>query len=205
MTDAELTYEDWLRQGSKLGLAGRNAGWWLGDWLRYGTTRYGSKYAAAARTTGYDRQTLMNMVYVATRFEFSRRRENLSWSHHAELAALDAEDQERWLDRAAAERFSVRDLREMLLSSKQPAGRASARRAAAATVTPHANGRARALTGHDLPLPHRRDEPRRDDFRRRHEVHDVREEMTTPRPRAESARKQRGAHIVYPRGERQAC
>jgi len=115
-------------------LAGRNAAWWIGDWLRYGTARYGSKYAAAARTTGYDRQTLMNMVYVATRFEFSRRRENLSWSHHAELAAFDIDQQERWLDRAAAERFSVRDLREMLSSSKQPAGRASTRRAAAVNM-----------------------------------------------------------------------
>ena len=139
MADADLTYEDWLRQGSKLGLAGRNAAWWIGDWLRYGTTRYGSKYTAAARTTSYDRQTLMNMVYVATRFEFSRRRENLSWSHHAELAALAVADQERWLDRAAAERFSVRDLREMLLSSKQPAGRSSARRAAAPNIAPRAN------------------------------------------------------------------
>ena len=136
MANAELTYEDWLRQGSKLGLAGRNAAWWIGDWLRYGTRRYGSKYAAAARTTSYDRQTLMNMVYVATRFEFSRRRENLSWSHHAELAALAVADQDRWLDRAAAERFSVRDLREMLLSSKQPAGRASARRTAVPDMAP---------------------------------------------------------------------
>jgi len=139
LADAELTYEDWLRQGSKLGLAGRNAAWWIGDWLRYGTARYGSKYAAAARTTGYDRQTLMNMVYVATRFEFSRRRENLSWSHHAELAAFDPDKQERWLDRATAERFSVRDLREMLLSTKQSAGRTSTRRAAAANIAPDSN------------------------------------------------------------------
>ena len=123
LADAELTYEDWLRQGSKLGLAGRNAAWWIGDWLRYGTARYGSKYAAAARTTGYDRQTLMNMVYVATRFETSRRREDLSWSHHAELAALAPGEQDRWLDHATAERLSVRDLREELASLQRSAGR----------------------------------------------------------------------------------
>jgi len=139
LPDAELTYEDWLRQGSRLGLAGRSAAWWIGDWLRYGTARYGSKYAAAARTTGYDRQTLMNMVYVATRFDFSRRRENLSWSHHAELTALDVEEQEYWLDRATAERFTVRDLRELLLSGKQPAGGSSGRYAAAADTAPGSN------------------------------------------------------------------
>jgi hypothetical protein len=114
-----LSYEEWLRQGSRLGLAGRNASWWVGDWLRYGTHRYGKKYTAATQVTGYDRQTLMNMVYVATRFDISRRRENLSWSHHAELAPLDQDEQDHWLDRAAAEKLSVRDLREELSSVKK--------------------------------------------------------------------------------------
>lgn len=123
--EADLQYEDWLRYGSRLGLAGRNAAWWVGDWVRYGTGRYGSKYAAAARVTGYDRQTLMNYVYVATRFEFSRRRENLSWSHHAELAALELEAQEKWLDRSERERLTVRDLREAV-SSKGDDGRSEA-------------------------------------------------------------------------------
>src|ERR1700722_16757964 len=81
---AELGYEEALREGTRLGLAGRSAAWWIGDWVHYGSSRYGTKYALAARVTGYDRQTLMNMVYVASRFEFSRRRENLSFSHHAE-------------------------------------------------------------------------------------------------------------------------
>jgi hypothetical protein len=118
----QLPYDEWLRQGSRLGLAGRNAAWWIGDWLQYGTARYGTKYSAAARVTGYDRQTLMNMVYVAGRFEFSRRREDLSWSHHAELASLEAEQQERWLDHAERERLSVRDLREEL-ATKVPGRR----------------------------------------------------------------------------------
>jgi hypothetical protein len=125
---ADLAYDEWLRQGARLGLAGRSAGWWVGDWVHYGTARYGSKYTAAARVTGYDRQTLMNMVYVATRFDFSRRRENLSWSHHAQLAALEVEQQELWLNRALEEKLSVRDLRDLL----QPAGtRPSPRRVAA--------------------------------------------------------------------------
>ena len=54
----------------------------------------------------------MNMVYVASRFDMRRRRQNLSWSHHAELAALDPDQQDYWLDRAESERLSVRCLRE---------------------------------------------------------------------------------------------
>jgi hypothetical protein len=144
----ELAYDEWLHQGARLGLAGRSAGWWVGDWVRYGTARYGNKYSAAARVTGYDRQTLMNMVYVATRFQISRRREHLSWSHHAHLAALEVEEQERWLDYSTTERLSVRDLRDAL-ATMQGNGRKGGRRGAAdeessASATTEATGRDRS-------------------------------------------------------------
>ena len=110
-------------------MIGRGAGWWIGDWLRYGNEAFGERYVRAARITGYGVQTLMNMVYVASRFESERRREKLSWSHHAEVAALEPADQVRWLKRAEAERFSVRCLREemrqehrMLAAQSKPPG-----------------------------------------------------------------------------------
>lgn len=107
-----LALPEWVDQGKRLGSIGRSVGWWIGDWLRYGNATFGERYARASRITGYDVQTLMNMVYVASRFDISRRRENLSWSHHAELTGLDVEDQERWLDLAERERMSVRCLRQ---------------------------------------------------------------------------------------------
>ena len=110
----ELTLADWTRQGRCLGSVGRACGWWIGDWIRYGNARYGEKYETAARLTGYDVQSLMNMAYVASRFEISRRREKLSFSHHAELAALPPDAQERWLDRAELAGLSLRRLREAL-------------------------------------------------------------------------------------------
>jgi hypothetical protein len=109
-----VPFSDWVQHGRRLGAIGRSAGWWIADWLRYGNARYGDRYARASRITGYDTQTLMNMVYVASRFEPSRRREGLSWSHHAEVAALPQEEQERWLSRAETDRLSVRCLREAL-------------------------------------------------------------------------------------------
>ena len=110
----DLQLAEWVQHGKRLGLVGRNAAWWIGDWLRYGNAKYGERYSRAATITGYDRQTLMNMVYVASRFDSSRRRGELSWSHHAEVAALPPEEQERWIDRAQAERLSVRDLRGLI-------------------------------------------------------------------------------------------
>jgi hypothetical protein len=129
----ELAVTTWVEQGRWLGALGRATGWWLGDWIRYGSARYGDRYEAAARVTGYDTQTLMNMAYVAGRFEASRRRESLSFSHHAELAGLPREDQELWLDRAEASRLSVRSLRAELrdvrrrVASRQALGTSTVR------------------------------------------------------------------------------
>jgi hypothetical protein len=118
----ELTLADWIRQGRSLGTIGRASGWWIGDWIRFGNARYGEKYEVAARITGYDAQSLMNMAYVASRFDFSRRREKLSFSHHAELAALPPDEQDRWLDRAEAERLSSRLIRKELRRGALPPG-----------------------------------------------------------------------------------
>src|SRR2546421_2999086 len=112
--DRHLDLPEWIRQGKSLGTIGRGAAWWIGDWVNYGSAKFGEKYARAARITGYDIQSLMNMAYVAARFHISRRRENLSWSHHAEVAALPEEQQDHWLDIAAESRLSVRGLRDEL-------------------------------------------------------------------------------------------
>lgn len=111
---ADLRFEEWVRNGRRLGAVGRGVGWWIGDWLRYGNAHYGEKYAQAARITGYDTQTLMNMVYVSGRIAPERRREKLSWSHHAEVAALEPDEQQHWLTRAEQARLSVQDLRLLL-------------------------------------------------------------------------------------------
>lgn len=107
----ELALAEWSAVGRRFGEIGRCSQWWLGDWIAYGNVRFGERYSRAAKLTGYDAQSLMNMVHVASRFEIYRRRENLSWSHHATVASLDVDGQEHWLTRAAAEHMSVADLR----------------------------------------------------------------------------------------------
>jgi hypothetical protein len=101
----------WMECGKHIGRAGNGTNWWIGDWLRYGNARYGERYRLAARVTGYDEQTLMNYAYVAAHIPVSRRRADVSWSHHAEIAKLGAAAQETWLDRVVTDRLSVKDLR----------------------------------------------------------------------------------------------
>jgi hypothetical protein len=115
----DLVLADWAEQGRRFGTIGRAAGWWIGDWLRYGNVKFGERYSRASRITGYDVQTLMNMVYVASRVEISQRRENLSWSHHAEVAALPPDERDGWLNVALEERLSVRCLREEIRRARR--------------------------------------------------------------------------------------
>jgi hypothetical protein len=56
----------------------------------------------------------MNFASVARRFETSRRREALSFSHHAEVASLKPGDQTKMLDRAVERKWSVTALRKAL-------------------------------------------------------------------------------------------
>jgi hypothetical protein len=147
--NGDLDHPGWIAQGRRLGSIGRCSQWWVGDWLRYGSTRWGEKYAEAAKITGYDPKSLRNIAYIASRYELSRRRDNLSWSHHAELAMLDPAEQDEWLDRASQDRLSVSDLRMELRShdrgSKHRTDDNSTGEAAASVTCPNC--------GHAIPLP----------------------------------------------------
>jgi hypothetical protein len=114
----DLGQAEWLATGRRLGAIGRCSQWWIGDWVRYGTARWGEKYAEAARVTGYDVASLRNMAWVASRFDSSLRSDKLTWSHHVLLAPLEPVEQARWLDRAQRERLSVADLRLELRSAR---------------------------------------------------------------------------------------
>jgi hypothetical protein len=115
----ELGFEEWVVAGRKLGTISRGSQWWLADWMLYGSARWGEKYVVAARVTGYDSHTLRNMAYVARSVDLSRRRDNLSWSHHAEVSALDPDEQDAWLDLASREGMSVSDLRIELRTARR--------------------------------------------------------------------------------------
>src|SRR5689334_21992473 len=123
----ELARHEWLAVGKRLGGISRCNQWWLGDWVRYGTEKWGEKYTQAAKITGYDPRSLANMASISATFELSRRRDDLTWSHHVAVAALPEAAQEAWLDRAAAEGFSVADLRtELRAAPKERTGAAGA-------------------------------------------------------------------------------
>lgn len=116
-----LDQAEWLSAGRRLGAIGRCSQWWIGDWIRYGTARWGEKYTEAARVTGYDVASLRNMAWVASRFDPSLRSDKLSWSHHVLLAPLQEDEQRRWIESAVEQRLSVADLRLELRARRRQA------------------------------------------------------------------------------------
>jgi hypothetical protein len=118
--DPLLPFESWSAIGSRIARHANASAWWLGDWVTFGRMKYGRRYKHAISTTGLDYQTLRNYASVARRFEPSRRRPDLSFQHHAELAALPDVLQDRWLAAAAAGRWSKAELRRRVRASIEP-------------------------------------------------------------------------------------
>lgn len=95
------TIDEWLAFGEHLHVLDQGLQFAIGDYLNYGERSYGEKYSQTALMTGYSAKTLTNFAYVANAVEPSRRRENVPFSHHAEVAPLNPEAQEKWLEQAA--------------------------------------------------------------------------------------------------------
>ena len=83
----------------------------------YGRSAFGGRYRKAVERTGLDYQTLRNYAWVAGRFELSRRRDGLSFGHHAEVAALAGPEQEFWLRKAEEFGWPVLRLRREVRAS----------------------------------------------------------------------------------------
>jgi hypothetical protein len=109
--DPLMPIDRWKAVGARLAAYSDAASWWLGDWLAFGQAKYGRRYKEGIALTGLEYQTLRNYATVARRFDVSRRRDNLSFQHHAEVCSLSDDDQERWLDLADRRGWSKTELR----------------------------------------------------------------------------------------------
>jgi N6-adenosine-specific RNA methylase IME4 len=119
-----MPHHDWLALGKVLWHMERHVQWWMGDWLLFGERKYGEKYKEALELTPYSHQTLMDFCWVAKEFGISRRRENLSWSHHKEVAGQGREQQNHLLDDAGQNDWSRQQLRAAVSQAKNHIGEA---------------------------------------------------------------------------------
>lgn len=119
-----LNIGQWLAIGETLQRMERSVMWWLGDWWRYGERSYGDLATQAAKDalkdkTGHAYGTIANAAYVAGKFEISRRREDLPFSHHQEVAPLPPDDADALLVEAEANGWNRAEIREQAQERKQ--------------------------------------------------------------------------------------
>ncbi|MFJ9343619.1 LmbU family transcriptional regulator [Streptomyces sp. NPDC101733] len=113
-----MAYDEWERAGRKLADVLDSSSWWLGDWLVFGKDHYTDRYQRGIRAVGLSYQTLRNYAWVARRFDLARRRPGLSFQHHAELASMQAVEQDLWLDRAEQRHWTTKQLRGALRAER---------------------------------------------------------------------------------------
>jgi hypothetical protein len=124
--DEGMSFESWLKNGQRLCQVGASVAWWIGAWVNAGERMFGlsndepgtprqvTKYARAMEVTGYAYQTLADAAWVEGAVPVSFRKETLSWSHHREVAHLEAKDQQKFLQLASEGQWSVSQLRQAI-------------------------------------------------------------------------------------------
>jgi hypothetical protein len=112
-----ISFDRWVLIGRALSRVHGSSAWCLGDWLLHGEDRYTGRYRDAVESCSLNYQTLRNYAWVARRFPLSRRRDTLSFGHHAEVAALSEPEQDYWLRKAEELGWSRRQLRAEVRAS----------------------------------------------------------------------------------------
>jgi hypothetical protein len=101
-----------------LGIVHDGSKFWIADLLLEAEARFGEAAYQVAAATGRSERTLQNWVWVASRVPRSRRREELTFSHHVVVAPLEYPEQKRWLQRAVDERLSSHVLRDAIAAER---------------------------------------------------------------------------------------
>lgn len=123
---------EWLQVGERLRKIEKHIQFAIGDWLNYGKSRYGEMYSQALEETDYTKGALRDFAWVSRQVAPSLRKDNLTFSHHKEVAAFTTEDnkpdvekQQEWLEKAAIgdgeKPWSVSTLRNAIKDAKQEA------------------------------------------------------------------------------------
>lgn len=130
----DLSRETWRDMGRFFGNLGRRINWYVGDWLNHGEDMFGTdeatqigvedttkdRYDEAQQVTGLDRGTLLNISSMCRKIAKARRRKELGFWIHAEVAPLDPDEQVEWLQRAIDEGWRRSELRDAIREAKHP-------------------------------------------------------------------------------------
>jgi N6-adenosine-specific RNA methylase IME4 len=114
------TFDEHEEIGEALKYFHRVSGFALGDWLRYGETRadWQGQIDQLVDASGMSEKTLKNVRAIAG-IDPSRRRDDVDFSTHSEVASLAPDEQSEWLDQAATHGWTKNELRKNIRASKR--------------------------------------------------------------------------------------
>lgn len=115
-----MSIDEWMQLGSMLRDVESGSQWWIGDWFNYGEDNLSVKYDQALDATAYEnRGSLRNIAYVARNVDITERREDLSFTHHQEVVAMEKEERQRILEEAAKKGWTIKQTRAAVQSYKR--------------------------------------------------------------------------------------
>lgn len=119
ITEPEIDYEVYVGVVQAAGRFKVATSWWLGDLLNFGERLFEhDRYVEAMELSGLKYETLTNYAYVCRRVARSRRRDQLTFGIHYEVAALEPQDQIEALDAAEANGWTAKQLRDAIRASR---------------------------------------------------------------------------------------
>jgi len=108
----DLTRDEWLAMGPKLGGVAKALHFWIGDWLNEGERKWGEMYAQAMHYTDFAYHTLTRDVWVCKSIPREIRRSELFFTHHWHVAGQDVETQIDLLNKAVEGEWSSGKMKE---------------------------------------------------------------------------------------------
>lgn len=129
MTPTSLTFSDPAVSWEALegvarfvGLIRSASNFWVADLLATAERLYGEQYAQLEQALGISHQTLLNIVSIGNKIPKERRLDGLTFSTHAEVAALAPAEQKRWLRTAAKQGLTSAELRSEIHTERKRNG-----------------------------------------------------------------------------------
>lgn len=100
------TKDEWMNAGREIMLAHRNAGWLIGDWVKYGKAHFPEQLEMALSEVGLHRQVAQTAERIAQSFPPTERDASLSFDHYRVIAELPHGEARKMLQRFKAERVT---------------------------------------------------------------------------------------------------
>ncbi len=115
----DMTLEEWAAIGREIYSSAEGLTWQLADWAAFGEREHGALKEFCEKQ-GMNYGTLKTYAYVASNVEKSNRFDQLTFTHHIEVAPLPSRKQSEWLTKAAKENWSVSELRRQIRGQPEP-------------------------------------------------------------------------------------